>query len=274
MERLEFHRPRVSARFLFKVSRLFGLFSFLGAVGLPNPVAPRYRSLTRTGLVAALDVEARVLGHAVRRSDGLSSLADGALVAVSGIGCAAAAVAARSLSDAGATALMSFGLAGGLDPALAAGNIVLPSEVICAEGTRFPTSVEWRAQLGAAIGTQRAISGGKLLTSLHLIDSVAGKAAAFRDTHAVAVDMESLAVARIAAELSLPFMAARVVVDTATDALPRTVAAASRGGPLNIGRLLVGVALAPLDIVGLVRLARRYRAAIRSLAIVARARAA
>jgi adenosylhomocysteine nucleosidase len=230
------------------------------------------------GVVAALEAEARTLGTAVRRHDGLSSLGDGALLAVSGIGGALAAIAARHLIDAGAVSLMSFGMAGGLDPALAAGTVVLPGEVISGGGARFSTSAAWREQLRAAIAgqsfAQPVVTGGLLLSSPEPIDAVADKAAAFRETGAVAVDMESAAIAQVAALHDLPFIAVRVIVDTAADVLPRAVVAASRAGQVSLRRLLGGLATAPLQLVPLIRLARRYRAATRSLAAVAGARVA
>ena len=112
---------------------------------------------------------------------------------------------------------------------------------------------------------------GVLLSSATPVDAVADKAALFHDTGAVAVDMESLAIAEVAAVRGLPFIAVRVIVDTAADALPRAVLAASRAGQLSMRRLLGGLVLAPLDLVSLIRLAQRYRAATRSLAAVARA---
>jgi adenosylhomocysteine nucleosidase len=201
-------------------------------------------------------------------------LSDGALLAVSGMGAALAAIAARNLIDAGAAALMSFGLAGGLDPLLSAGTIVLPSEVISRGGARFSTSRSWREQLCAAIAKQRPVAEGALLTSPQPIGAVAEKAAAFRETGAVAVDMESLGVAEVSAAHNLPFIAVRVIVDTAADVLPRAVVAASREGQVNILRLIGGLAVTPLDLIALIRLARAYRAATRSLAAVAGARVA
>lgn len=226
------------------------------------------------GVVAALEAEARTLGIAVRRRDGLSSLGDGALLAISGMGSALAAIAARHLVDAGAAALMSFGLAGGLDPSLSAGTVVLPSEIIARGGARFPTSTSWREQLTGAIAKLRPVSGGSLLTSVAAIGAVADKAAAFRETGAVAVDLESAAVAEVAAAHHLPFIAVRVIVDTAADMLPPAVMAASDGGHVNVRRLLGGLAAAPLDLLALIRLARAYRTATRSLAAVAVARVA
>lgn len=222
-----------------------------------------------TGVVTALKLEARTLGPARQRPDGLSSLADGTLLIMGGMGHAAAMSAARSLADAGAHALLSFGLAGGLDPALGPGQVVIPRAVIGRDGAKFTASPEWREGLYAAIAAQRPIAAGELLGSAAAIDTVAGKSEAFRDTGAVAVDMESLAVAQVAAARGLPFVAVRVIVDAASDALPRAVVAASLEGRVRIGRLIGGLVLAPADLVGLIRLARRYRAAIHSLAAVA-----
>ncbi len=226
------------------------------------------------GVVAALDAEARTLGPAVRRDDGLFFLSDGALLAVSGMGAALAAIAARNLIDAGAAALISFGLAGGLDPLLSAGTVVLPSEVISRDGTRFLTSRVWREQLSAAVAKQRPVDAGALLTSSAPIGAVAEKAAAFRETGAVACDMESFHVAEVSAAHNLPFIAVRVIVDSAEDVLPRAVVAASRDGQVNMRRLIGGLAAAPLDLIALIRLARAYRAATRSLTAVAGARIA
>ncbi len=222
------------------------------------------------GVVAALEAEARTLGPAVRRHDGLASLGSGALLAVSGMGGDMAAPAARRLVEAGASALMSFGLAGGLDPTLDPGTVVLPSEVISRDGARFPTSPEWRRQLSLAVAEMTRVVSGTLLASLQPIDTAELKAAAFRETGAVAVDMESASVAEVAATHDLPFMAVRVIVDGAADVLPQAVLAASHGGHLSVLRLVCGLAVAPRDIVGVIRLARRYRAATRSLSAVVR----
>lgn len=223
-----------------------------------------------TGVVTALSSEARALGPATRRADGLAALGDGVLVAVGGMGCPAAGRAARALLDAGVSALVSWGLAGGLDPSLSAGTICLPSLVVSGEGARFPTDPAWRGILSAALGPTHLVVNGKLLTSACSIDSVDGKAAAYRASGAAAVDMESVSIAQVAAVRSLPFIAVRVIADTAVDALPRAVVSASREGTVRISRLLIGIASSPKDIVPLVRLALRYRAALRSLMAVAR----
>jgi adenosylhomocysteine nucleosidase len=199
----------------------------------------------------------------------LALLGEGSLLAVSGIGSAAAEAAANTLVDAGVSALMTFGMAGGLDPALPAGTVMLPSELISVDGARFTTCRTWRKRIGASISPQRALNEGRLLMSDHAIETLADKSAAFRSTGAAAVDMESVAVAAVAAGRKLPFVAVRVIVDTAADMLPRAVVAASRAGRVRLGRLIGGLMLAPGETTALIRLAARYRTAIRSLRAVA-----
>ncbi len=222
------------------------------------------------GVVAALDAEARTLGAPARSDKGFGITRDGIRIAVSGIGAAAATAAAHRLADAGVTSLVSWGLAGGLDPQLCAGTICLPEVLVAADGTRFSTDHHRRELVAASIISRRAAVTGALFASERSIDDVAGKAAAFRDTGAVAVDMESLAIARVAAGRGLPFIAIRVIVDTATDTLPAAVLAASSTGQVDIVRLLEGLARSPRDLAPLIRLALRYRAARQALVAVAR----
>jgi adenosylhomocysteine nucleosidase len=224
--------------------------------------------LNETGVVAALAAEARTLGVPIRRRAGLHILRDGTLVGVSGIGCAGAESTARALIDAGAGALLSFGMAGGLDPTLDAGAICVPSEVISFDGARFLTAQGWAKRVSASL--TGSVAGGKLLTSAHAIGTIEDKARAYLETGAALVDMESLGVARIAAVHGVPFIAVRVIVDTAADALPAAVASATRDGRVRIGRLIRALARSPADLGAILRLARRYRAATRSLAAVAR----
>jgi adenosylhomocysteine nucleosidase len=229
--------------------------------------------LSAVGVVTALASEARALGPSMPRGGNpplseLAVLGEGSLLALSGIGRVAAAAAAQALVDAGVSALMTFGLAGGLDPALRTGSVVIPCELLSADGARYSAYRAWREQVAAAVSPLCAVTEGNLLTSTYAIETPADKAAAFRDTGAAAVDMESAAVAQIAAKHNLPFIAVRVIVDTAADVLPGAVVAASRAGRVQFARLIGGLILAPREIASLMRLARRYRIAMRSLRAV------
>ena len=219
----------------------------------------------------ALLAESQTLGPAPRQDGKPVVLADGTLLIVSGVGLAAAAEGARRLAASGARALVSWGLAGGLDPALAAGSLVLPREVISPEGSVFLTAREWRERVSRAIAG-RQVGSGRLLTCREPLASSQAKALAFRETRAVAVDMESSAVAEVALATRLPFLAVRAIVDTAADSLPRAAVAANTAGSsaVRIPQLFGALARRPAELPALLRLAVRYRAASRALTAVAR----
>jgi nucleoside phosphorylase len=225
--------------------------------------------LTRLGIVAALPVEARALRAAMRtRVDGSAE----PLIRVSGMGPVAAAQAARQLMADGATRLMTFGLAAGLDELLRVGAVVVPREVISAQA-RYETdeacSERIAAVLEALLPQGALVCDGAVFSGPHAIATAADKAAAFEATGAVAADMESAAVAAIAAESSLSFVVLRVIVDTAEMSLPPAVVAASGGGDMRIGRLLAGLAASPAQIAPVYRLSQRYNEAVRVMRAVA-----
>ena len=223
------------------------------------------------GIVAALSAESRPLGSTTRRGADPTTLADGTQLIVTGVGPAAAAVGARRLLASGVRALLSWGLAGALDPALAAGTVVLPREVISPEGRLLLTTADWRERVSKGIAASHVVSCGRLLTCREPLGSTAAKALAFRQTGAVAADMESSAVAEVASAERVPFLVVRAIVDTAHDAVPEVALSAAGTGQngLRFARLLATLASRPGELPGLIRLAFRYRAASQALAAVA-----
>jgi adenosylhomocysteine nucleosidase len=234
-----------------------------------------------TGIVAALAAEARTLGPlqparpAAAGGIAIKTLADGNLLVVSGMGREAATQAAVALVAAGARGLLSFGLAGGLDPALAPGTVLLPRAVTDGAGTVYTADAPWRERLAALQGANAAsdplIVEGVLLSLAQPLTSPLTKSQARARTGAVAVDMESFAIASVALEQGVKFAAARVVIDTAADRVPRAVMEATDPrGAVNYARLVSGLIRRPPDIFALLRLARGYRVAMHSLRRLAR----
>jgi hypothetical protein len=166
---------------------------------------------------------------------------------------------------AGATRLLSFGLAGGLDPTLAPGTLVLASDVIC-DGVWLPTDARWRGSFAATDWVQ----GPLLAADAPLLDRHA-KLAAFAATGAVAVDMESGAVARVAAQAGLPFVAVRAVADPAWRSVPeRLVRAVDGQGRIRPLAAVLAAALHPLSALLLAADARAALAALRAAAALYR----
>lgn len=218
------------------------------------------------GIACGLEREARHFGKV--GPSGITVLSDHSLVGFAGIGEDAAAHTARALVDAGASALVSWGMAGGLAPTLTAGSICIPQEVIASTGEVISTTPYWHSNVARELKARHGVSDGRLLSSPRVIASAADKARTFRETGAVAVDMESLGVGRVALTCDLPFLVLRVIVDVASDAVPTSaIAVANNANPLRVAAALLR---APEELMALCRLALRYRAARSTLASLAR----
>src|SRR4051812_35548265 len=101
--------------------------------------------MLRVGAVVGLPVEAAILRIRARPSISAD------FIATAGASAARAEASAEQLIARGATALISFGIAGGIDPDLRPGALVLASEVVAEDGTRWPTSAAWRNKIRAQI---------------------------------------------------------------------------------------------------------------------------
>jgi adenosylhomocysteine nucleosidase len=173
---------------------------------------------------------------------------------------------ARTLAAAGAPALVSFGMAGGLDLALSPGAIVLADAVILPDGAAIATDAEWRARARRLLGSESPLTEAPILGSDAVLLGPDAKADQTRRTGAAAVDMESHGVARAAAALGLPLLVLRAIADPASARLPSIVAHAMRpDGRVRASAVIAAALSAPGEIADLVRLARFALAARRSL---------
>lgn len=166
--------------------------------------------------------------------------------------------------------IISFGVAGGLDPALGPGAVVIATSVRDeTDGVSTPTDQAWVTALQETL--PQAVSGviaGSDTAVVRLADK-----AALRDAGgALAVDMESHIAARVAHRYGLPFAACRVVIDPATRAVPPlAVAGMGSDGRTDVGAVMAGLLKAPWQLPALMRLGRDAAVAKASLLAVRRA---
>ena len=187
-----------------------------------------------------------------------ASLLTGHQVQIGGGTTAGAEAAAERAVAAGASALVSFGLAGGLDPDLPAGALIIPRFVRI-----DPASFEADARLSSRFGRPTT---QVLLAGAAIVATVGDKRALWQRTGAAAVDLESGAVAQVAARHGLPFAVLRAVCDPAgRDLPPAALIPLGVGGRIPLGRILVSVMARPGQVPGLLALARDAAAARASL---------
>jgi adenosylhomocysteine nucleosidase len=203
----------------------------------------------------------------------------------------------------GARRLLSFGVAGALDPRLKAGDLVVAHSV--RDGSnRLSCDTAWRAAITRRLqrSSLRALhgepsklalrrdstspssfglfrfdrkmgwrpideSGGAVIAGVDLpLADVAGKASLFASAGAAAVDMESAIVARAARRHGLPFAILRVIADPARRPLPSSALVAMRSdGEVDFAAVLTALIRRPRELPALMRLAFDSRGAFSSL---------
>jgi adenosylhomocysteine nucleosidase len=117
---------------------------------------------------------------------------------------------------AGAPAIVSFGVAGGLTPNLSPGDWVVATSVMSGDRT-IDTDAAWSRRL------VDRLPGGELGRIVSVTETVllpSQKRQLQLRTGASAVDMESFQAAELAEELGLPFAAVRVIADPVSREIP------------------------------------------------------
>jgi adenosylhomocysteine nucleosidase len=216
--------------------------------------------MTKLGIITGMAFEAAILKDAARKGTGAAIIAHG-------LGREAARSAAEDAIRQGARTLMSFGIAGGLDPKLRAGTVVVAAEV--RDRTKaFLSDALWAAKVCEEL---RLDSNRTTLAHAdHVLTTPAEKAALFAVTGAAAADMESFGVAEAAAAHGLPFLALRVIADGAYDSVPRiALAATTADGHVRVMETVFRALTSPGQIPELIRLGKRTAVAKSALARLA-----
>lgn len=206
----------------------------------------------KTGVVA---VTSLALEAYIARGEGVSVLCKQALELRSALETAIAR---------GASGIISFGIAGGLAPDLVAGDWVVASGV--RNGNKvIATDRVWTQSLLDMLphAIHAHVTGAN-----RVIVTPAEKTQLYKETGAVAVDMESHIAAQIAAEHRIPFAACRVIIDAAHSALPPAAVLGLRpDGTPDVFAVIRSVLKMPGQLPDLIRTAIDARIAEQALSL-------
>lgn len=213
----------------------------------------------RLGIVAAFDREARMLvGHA----GPVTEPQDQARVVIAGMGAARARAAGERLLNDGATALLSWGVAAALDRGLTPGSLLMPRTIVAADLSEHAVSKAWHFNLCEHLAEKFVIHTDPLAESPQVLTTPAQKRALLLHSAAIAADMESAALAMLARDAQVPFVAIRAVSDTAAARVPQWLSTVvDDAGRLSLRRAIKGFLLRPRDWVAVSHLAFGFRAA-------------
>jgi len=203
------------------------------------------------GVVTGMLAEAKLL-------DGLGYR----VVAAGGNAASTRTKAAKLIKD-GVTGLISFGIAGAIDPDYRPGELVIASGVVLPGGQQVDCDAVWQHRVldkipGARVGLVAGSSTAAATRS--------AKAALFAATGAHIVDMESHHVADLANAHQLPLLIIRAVADSAFDDIPEAaLVGLNEEGRPAIGAVLRSLLAKPWQLPALIRVALRSRTALAAL---------
>jgi len=161
----------------------------------------------------------------------------------------------------GVRSLLSFGVCGALSRELAVGSVVVGSEIVCHNERRRADEAWANALAGACDARAGAVAG---TDSILLTED--SKAALHRQTGAMAADMESHIVARVANERRLPFAVLRAVSDSAHHTLPPAAAfGLNTDGEIDYSAVMLSLLDEPSQLRALMRTARDTNIAMKAL---------
>lgn len=181
------------------------------------------------------------------------------LVVKTGVGIERAAAAAAAIDAASFSALIATGCAGGLAPDLQPGDLAVATSVRLNASDHATDDALRASASSAARAAGLRMQPGRFLCHATVLATAAQKRAA-ADDGAVAVDMESGAIAAHAAAAGVPCLAVRVVLDGADHELPIPESlmdpAAGRVRPLALAAYLATHPAAIADLRALQRMQR------------------
>jgi adenosylhomocysteine nucleosidase len=213
------------------------------------------------GVITAMPAEARTFrGHS--SYSGQSSWH----VATAAAGQKNSMLSAKNLLEQGCDFLISWGVAGALDPQLDVGELIITNAVIDNESQYFRFDPDRLSSLTRTLKSLNPKVGGLLYSTKEAVPLATEKQELHEKFHAEVVDMESAAIAKVAYDAKIDFVAIRCIVDRADCDIPMVATSTLKeNGEVDIFQLLASLAQNPRQIVPLMRLGFNYYSALRHL---------
>lgn len=162
------------------------------------------------------------------------------------------------------TGILSFGVAGALNPVLRVDDFVVPHTVVGPDNQYILTNHAWTGLLRQEL--YAAVSGAIYSDSKPAGNTPEERAHLFSVMHADAVDDESLLVARFAEQNGIQLAVARVISDTTTEVIPPwALNVTDTNGNSSVAQTLEHLARQPDQFLNLINMAVNFAKAMSML---------
>jgi adenosylhomocysteine nucleosidase len=226
------------------------------------------------GIISALSSEGRCLTGKFIPDNKPVQINEHAIAIICGMGEDNARIAVQQLLEKNVTALVSWGTAGALTEKIYSGDLVLANSVTTRSGENYTFDTDWNKRVANELcNTSLKIHHGMIAHTEQVLKAHASKVSLQTATHAIAVDMESIAIARIAHKENLPCLAVRAIVDEASQSIPEAIInSTDMFGRPALFSLLGSIISKPNLISDLIHLSKGMKAATKTLNTIARSR--
>jgi adenosylhomocysteine nucleosidase len=226
--------------------------------------------LSRIGIIAALPAEAACLTN--KKLDVCSpvEIHKEIFMCLSGIGYDAAQKSSKQLLELNIDVLISWGLAGSIVSSLRSGDLLLASNVI-SDNDSWTINVDWLSKCQMLLADSSInITSDDIVSINNVCANTQDKHELSIRTDAVAVDMESAAIAELASTNNIDFIVIRAIADSVDTSIPEAVLkhTNSLGRPEPLPFLL-SCLRNPGQIKSLIKLAKCYKQALNTLKLIA-----
>ncbi len=223
-----------------------------------------------TGIIIALADEVSSLTNKTINKGDCVFINDNTLVTCSGAGPKNAYRASQLLIEKGADRLISWGCAAALSDTLMPGDLVLPLHLQAENQQQFSIESPWLNHIIKELAPIK-INTGLLAESSAIVAQSSDKQAINTQSNAIALDMESIAIAQVAKQHKLAIVVIRCIADPVSMNLPKAVSyALNAQGDVILTKLLWFLLTHPSELPGLIKLGLHFNAAKNKLKIVAK----
>lgn len=223
-----------------------------------------------TGIIIALPDEISSLTSKKINKGECISINGNILLALSGAGPENATKASELLLEKGANRLISWGCAAALHPDLKPGDLVLADNLLSADKQQLSIDSPWLKHVTEQLSALNPITG-RLAESHTIVADSIDKKTIHQQSGAIALDMESTAIAKTALLNNCPALVIRCIADPVSMSLPKAVSyALNNEGDVVLPKLLWFLLTHPSELPGLIKLGSHFNAAKNKLKLAAK----
>lgn len=180
--------------------------------------------MSRIGIIAAMPKEAYCLERKILFLRKPVEIEKNIFVCISGVGEENALLSAKKLYDnCNVNALISWGVAGSINSIVKPGDLIIAKEII-GDNIKFMITQKWLNEIVRYLEKKSIhVHVSKLTSTTNICSTITAKKNLSKATAALAVDMESAAIASFSQKNNIDFLAIRSIADDHNTNIPAVI---------------------------------------------------